>query len=480
MGQEIERQHFSAHDFRVFSGRLRRETELLRQWLDGGVFPDLPFMGGLEVEAWLVGPDLEPAAENGAFLEAMADPLVVPELAAFNFEINTDPLELAGAALTHMESDLDRRWKHCRRQASELGLETVMTGILPTARETAFSPANMSDQARYRALNEQILRSREGRPLHLQIEGRERLDTVHYDVMLEAAATSFQIHLRVPPSRAAHFFNAALLCSPFMVAASANSPFLFGRDLWEETRIPLFEQSVASPPRGDCASMGGRVCFGRNYVSGGLARCFSENEICFDPLLPMEMDKYPASLSHLRLHNGTIWRWNRPLVGFEDDGRPHLRIEHRSCPAGPTVADSIANAALFYALCADFADESAADEQALQRLLPFDRLRDGFYRAARDGLNAELSWIDGRTWRLRDLLLDQLLPRGQDALARMGLDGEGQDRYMRIIEERVRSGRTGSAWQRQRARALDGDLHRMLREYMDLQDDGEPVHSWPV
>ena len=476
MGQKIDDSHFSEHDFRIFSQRLRQETELLVRWVEDGRFPALPLMGGLELECWLVDRQGAPAPVNRQFLEWADDPLIVPELARFNIELNSEPQVLAGRALSRMAADLDARWRHCRRVAARLDADVVMIGILPTAGEEQFTVGNMSDQARYRALNEQVFRSRQGAPLRLHVEGRDRLDTVHHDVMLEAAATSFQVHLRTPAERAAAFYNAALLMSPLMVAACANAPYLFGRDLWTETRIPVFEQAVASPPRDGCGDLKGRVTFGDRFARNDLTECFRQNLECFDPLLPMEVDKYPASLSHLRLHNGTIWRWNRPLIGFEEDGSPHFRIEHRTVSAGPTVEDCIANAALFFGLSLALVDECVD----LADRLDFGALREDFYSAARTGLESTMVWLDGRRHGLVTLLSDVLLPRCDTALKQAGLDSEDVSRYLGIIGRRVSSGVTGACWQRAQCERLQGDMRGLLMAYMDRQRSGRPVHEWDL
>jgi len=225
----------------------------------------------------------------------------------------------------------------------------VTIGILPTVRNHELSLPNMSPLRRYRALNEQVLRLRNGRPLRLDIQGRESIEAVHNNLMFEAAATSLQIHLQVAPAHAVRYYNAAKVLSGPMVAACANSPYLCGRDLWDETRIPLFEQAVALTGNGTGGTWE-RVTFGKHYVKDSLMECFKCNLEHYDVLLPRIVDEPPERLTHLRLHNGTIWRWNRPLIGWNDQGAPHLRIEHRVVSAPTSVVDAIANVALFFGL----------------------------------------------------------------------------------------------------------------------------------
>ena len=245
MGQEIEETRFTPEDFELYAEHLRRETELLGEWFRMNAFSRRARMGGFELEAWLVDEQARPAPVNEEFLRRLDNPMVVPELARFNVELNDHPLHLWGTALSRFEASLGATWGQCNRTAAELQGHLLMVGILPTVREAELNPTNMSGLKRYRALNEQVLRLREGRPLVLDIHGREHLKTTHQSVMLEAATTSFQLHLKVRPEHAARAYNSAIILSAPMVAATANSPYLFGYDLWDETRVPLFEQSVS-------------------------------------------------------------------------------------------------------------------------------------------------------------------------------------------------------------------------------------------
>ena len=241
-------------------------------------------------------------------------------------------------------------------------------------------------------------------PLHINITTGDGLDMHHDDVMLEAAATSFQIHLQCKPERAVRDFNAAIIASAPMVALAANSPFLFGRSLWEETRIPLFEQAVSAGPRAPA-----RVTFGTGYARESLAEIFAENQREHPILLPfVQPDEPPHKYAHVRFQNGTVWRWNRPLLGFDFDGVPHLRIEHRVVPAGPTILDCVANAAAWLGMVRGLVE---AEEPAEHRL-DFATASDNFYAAAKYGLDAELTWLDGEQVTAGALLQDELLPAG--------------------------------------------------------------------
>ena len=477
MGQEIEAAQFTPDDFVEYAERLRAETVLLGEWFNADVFSPRDRMGGYELEAWLIDSQARPASRNEAFLKHLDNPMVVPELACFNVELNDHPQHLWGSALSRFEASLGATWKQCSQAASDLHMRLLMIGILPTLKESDLSQENMSDLKRYRALNEQILRLREGRPLELDINGREHLGVAHNNVMLEAATTSFQLHLKVHPRSATRAYNASMIASAPMVAVAANSPFLFGHDLWNETRIPLFEQSVevggfAGASHGPMR----RVTFGSGYVRNSILECFIENEQHYPLLLPMPFHDGLDQMSHVRLHNGTIWRWNRPLIGFDYDGMPHLRIEHRVTPGGPTIVDMIANAALFYGLMQALMSAEIPPEQQL----PFSMARDNFYAAARHGLDAHVTWLDGQRSSVQKLLQDQLLPMARQGLEQLEIDRDDIDRYLGVIEARVRSGQSGSAWQRAFVERHGDDLEAMTQAYYAHQERGAPVHEWDI
>lgn len=477
MGDEIAYTDFLPQEWADFSARLDDETELLRSWFEQGRFSTRVPACGFELEAWLIDGRAEPTPMNEQFLELLDSDLVVPELSRFNVELNGDPQALTGTGLGDLEADLRGTWALCGETAARLGARLVMIGILPTVKESQLSLRSMSNMRRYRALNEQVLRLREGRPLELEIHGHESLKTQHGDVMLESATTSFQIHLKVGLDRSVRAFNAAVLASAATLAVSANSPYLFGRDLWMETRIPLFEQSVAV---GGFAGVAQgplrRVSFGTGYARQSLLEWFLENQQHFPVLLPMLFDDPADRLRHLRLHNGTVWRWNRPLVGFDEDGTPHLRIEHRVVPGGPTVTDAIANAAFFYGLVEALSSLATPPEYRCS----FAEARDNFYAAARDGLEANVSWLDGYRGGMAFLVTDRLLPLAHQGLEQLGVDPAHRAHYMSIIEQRVKHRCTGADWQRAYVAKHGADMRRLTEAYWERQERGRPVHEWDI
>jgi gamma-glutamyl:cysteine ligase YbdK (ATP-grasp superfamily) len=469
MGQEILDSRFEAADFAAFQRRLDAETALLGEWLaDDGLRVEEP-LAGFELEAWLVDSGGLPTPRNTEFLARLGDPLVVPELASFNVELNNQPRTLGPGSLDAMRSELETRWQACQHAAAGLDAQLVMIGILPTVGQSDLCLDNMSQLQRYRALNEQVLRLRNGRPIQIDIAGREHLHREHGDVMLEAATTSLQLHYMVDARQAAQAYNLSKMLAAPLVAMAANSPYLFGHDLWEETRIPLFEQAV---------SVGGsdysqRVTFGIRYARDSIFECFEANRERYPVLLPRLMDEPAERLAHLRLHNGTVWRWVRPLVGFSEDGRPHIRIEQRVLPAGPTVQDSIANAAFYYGALT----ELLSGDRSIEAELPFSDAQANFYAAARDGLAAQVSWC-GEQGEMAALCRNHLLPLATRGLQRLGLGADEVEHWLGMLRTRVGRRATGAHWQRAWVARHGADFPALVRAYAERQQQGTPVHGW--
>ncbi|HPP46378.1 MAG TPA: glutamate-cysteine ligase family protein, partial [Accumulibacter sp.] len=397
MGQEIGGQAVGPDNPAQFERYLRIETKDACAAYARGEFSRHGPVAGFELEAWLVDQQLRPSPRNLEFLQNLGSALVVPELSRFNVEFNGTPRPLCGYALSELENGLLATWLQAQSVAARSGLTLLAVGVLPTLCQSDLTLANMTPLRRYALLNERVLQLRGGRPLRLSINGIEQLSTMHADVMLEAAATSFQVHLQMPAQQAARAYNASLLLAAPLVALAANSPLLFGKALWHETRIPLFEQSV------DCRHPDypdrRRVTFGTGYLAEPTDD-FVENLQHYQVLLPFVLPEPSSIYAHLRLHNGTIWRWSRMLIGFDDNSQAHFRIEQRVMPAGPSVIDMIANAAFFYGAAYLLAQREVAPESQLS----FAQARDNFYRAARDGLTAPLLWLDGHRRSAAELL----------------------------------------------------------------------------
>ncbi len=466
MGQEITHEHFTEQERAQFLQRLRDETRLLREQFAAGAFANDALVAGFEIEGWLVDNHYRPAPVNQAFLDKLNSPLATPELARFNIELNVEPLLLTGDVFSHFEQRLQKLYDMANRAADEVGAKLLLTGILPTLQPDDCSLENMSGMKRYAALNEEIAKARRHAPIELDIEGVDHVHISDHTVMLESATTSLQLHLQVPAARAHHYYNASIIASAPLLAGAVNSPFLFGRQLWQESRISVFEQSV------DMGVGPQRVSFGSGYAEASIVDCFEENLERYPVLLPELMDEPAGRYSHLRLHNGVVWRWNRPLIGYDANGCPHFRIEQRVLPAGPTIKDMMANAAFYYGLTAALTKQVEAGQR-----MPFATARENCYRAAREGLGAMLNW-NGRRILARDLIIDELLPLAAAGLDMLGVGQTDAAYYLGIFSERTRTGQTGAQWQIDQVARHGKSMTELTRDYHFFQTTGLPVHLW--
>jgi hypothetical protein len=471
MGQEINTITFTEKDFSSFNSALIHETEILEDWLKNDKFCNDKFMGGFEIESWILDSSLRPAPVNKEFLEKFKNPLVVPELALFNLEFNNIPHLLEKNFLSIIHSEINTLWLQAQLTAKQLQNPSslLLIGTLPTLSISDLNENSMSDMKRYHALNTQIMKSRDNKPVHINIKGEDQLEIGNDNVMLEATTTSFQIHTQVPANQAHHYYNSAQIISAPIIAISSNSPFVLGKNLWSETRIPLFEQSIdtANP---DAPIK--RVSFGKDFLKDSIFECFSENLDNFYILLPTEY-KNSKTLKNLRLHNGTIWRWNRPLIGFNENNQPHLRIEHRVMPAGPTIIDMMANAAFYYGLSHYWA-------QSLLNGYPlpdYNEVNKNFYTAAKYGVHHSLEWY-GKTIQPVKLINDILLPQAKEGLKNLDITEDDIEKYISIISARAETKQTGADWQRNYVKKHKCDMHELTHVYKELQNKGSPVHTW--
>ncbi|MFN3517460.1 MAG: glutamate-cysteine ligase family protein [Novosphingobium sp.] len=471
MGQEIATSQFDEADRKIFAARLAAETAHLRALACAGGLSGAGPVAGFELEAWLIDRNMFPAPHNQDFLARLNEPLVVAELSRFNIELNGTPRSPGGTGLLEMEQELAGTWAKCLRAAHDQVDTAIAIGTLPTLRDADLSLRNMTPSNRYAALNREGMRLRGGAAVEVDIDcadpaGRH-LKSRHRDVMLEAGTTSFQLHLQVPIAELGAAFDAALeLCGP-LLALAANSPFLFGQPLWHETRIALFEQAMNGAGSGP--GMRPRVFLGDRLAGDDPLAILEDNLDDYPVLLPLLSDTPVERYAHLRLHNGTLWRWVRPLVGFDEDGTAHLRLEQRVMPAGPSVIDMFANAAFFYGAVHALARQPA--QGSLQTI------RANFYAAARLGMGCELIW-NGALHPARTVL-KALLPLARQGLEQLGADAAVIDRYLDVIEQRIAAGRTGAGWQLAHF-ARHGDLFRLTADYLEHQRSGMAVHEWPI
>lgn len=478
MGEEIDAVEFSDQDFKDYAKHLQEETKLLASLFTQNKLSSHVAKAGFELEVWIVDNDANPIPLNDSFLKKLNDSLVSPELSRFNIELNGAPENLQSNALSNLHASLDKSWQHCFSVASTFDASLIMIGILPSVTGEQLVLKNMSKMKRYFALNKQVLSQRKGKPLTLDIVGHEHLKTTHHDVMLESATTSFQLHWQIPIEESVRAYNASIIASAATVAISANSPYLFGKDLWDETRIPLFEQSVEVGGFND-AAFGPikRVSFGTDYARESLMEVFHENQEHYPVLLPVEYNDAAEKLKSLRLHNGTIWRWNRPLIGFDEKtNQPHVRIEHRVIAAGPTIADGIANAAFYYGLANYLKNLKAAPELEI----PFSTAKDNFYKAAKSSLQAHVKWLDNYSGKMKPLLEQHLIPNAIEGLRQMEISEDDIHFYMDIISQRVKNEQHGANWLRRYKEKHACSMQQLAAAYAEQQNTGKPVHSWTI
>jgi gamma-glutamyl:cysteine ligase YbdK (ATP-grasp superfamily) len=493
MGIEIDRERFDDADYPRFTERLEHCLEALQQLLERPGFGVGPQTIGAELELFLVDEDGRPLAKNQAILEDAGDPRLTLELDRFNLEVNPSPSSLAGRPLTALGRELEGALEAVRATARAHGGRVAMVGILPTLRDEDLHRGAITDAPRYRALDWSLSRVR-AEPFEIEIAGRdpEPLRVVRDSIVMEGANTSFQVHLRVDPDDYVASFNAAQLATAPVLATAGNSPLFLGRVLWEETRIALFEQTADDRDTPARERLVSRVAFGTDWLRGSVLELFEESVRHHEPLLPICGDQDPLAalagggvprLDELRLHQGTVWRWNRAIYDSGYGG--HLRIEMRPLPAGPTVTDMLANAAFLLGLTLALAPEA---EDWTGRLL-FARAHANFYDAARLGLEAELTWPgpDDEPERVPAAeLVPRLLPEARRGLVEAGVDAAEADRLLQVIADRVAAGQTGAVWQRRALAALEAEAGRteavpaLVERYLELQAGGEPVHTWPV
>ena len=445
---------------------------------------------GAEQELFLVNPAWRPAPVALEVLDKIRDPHFTNEIALFNLEVNLDPLVFGGDCLSQMERGLDGFISKAREAANSCEADVLLTGILPTIRKSDLELSNMTPKPRYAALNE-ALKSMRGGDYEFKIKGADELIISHDTWMLEACCTSFQIHFQVGAREFANLYNTAQAASAPVLAAATNSPLLFGRRLWKETRIPLFEQAIDTRNTGyHLRERSPRVSFGTRWVKESVLELFEEDISRFRVILGAEVSEDPFAmlsqgltpqLDALRIYNSTVWRWNRACYGVTD-GRPHLRIEARPFPSGPTVVDEVANAAFFYGLMSGLSSEYGE----IAHVMEFDDAKANFLAASQLGLDAQFTWTGGRVIPARELICRQLLPIAREGLSRAGILQSDIDRYLNVVQERVESEWTGSQWllsslaELKKGRTKDEALTSLVATSVMQQQKGRPVHEWPL
>jgi CBS domain-containing protein len=474
---------------RRFTQAVLTDLRALERMLQTGMFEvGVPRIGA-EQELFLVDREYYPAPGALDVLNAMGDPHVTTELGLFNLELNADPQPFRGQGLSIMEAQLSDLFERVREKCTERDLIPVLLGILPTIRKNDLGMENMVPSPRYLALNRATTAMR-GEAYDFAIKGIDELIVKHDSVMVEACNASFQVHLQVDPDDFARMYNLAQVLTGPVLSVGTNSPILFGKRLWAETRIAVFEQAVDTRQKGlYMRERQARVNFGKRWVQKSVLEIYKEDVARFrtlvgtdldeDALEALEQGKVPQ-LKALRLHNGTVYRWNRACYGIGPEGKPHLRIELRCLPSGPTIPDEIANAALWLGLMS----ELGATMEDVTQHIEFDEAVGNFYAAAREGLGARMTWLDGREVLAQTLVLDELLPLAEKGLARAGVDSVDATRYLGIVEQRARTMRTGSRWALQsfagmkNRGSLGEKLTALVAATVARQKTGRTVSEW--
>jgi CBS domain-containing protein len=485
--KEITGEH-TASRHREFMHAILADLRALERMIAENLFETGVRRIGAEQEMFIIDKTWAPAPGVLPMMERLADDHYTTELGQFQLEANCDPQELTGLGLSLMHAQLDDLVDRARKAAAELGLGVVLMGILPTMRKTDLSMANMVPSDRYLALNKVVTDMRGGK-FEFSIKGLDELIIEHDSVMLEACNSSFQVHLQVAPAEFARLYNIAQVLAGPIMAVSANSPIFFGRRLWAETRIALFRQAVDTRSHTHhIRETEARVSFGTRWVKQSVVEIFREDIARFRTLVGTDLEEDSMarldrgelpSFNALRLHNGTIYRWNRACVGMTG-GKAHLRIENRVMPAGPSTLDEVANAAFWVGMMT----ELGAREEDLTRRIDFDQAGANFYTAAREGLGAHFTWLDGQDVSARDLVLERLLPVAEAGLRRQGIADDDVKRYLAVVDERVRSVRTGarwlsSSWNSLRDRATPAErANALVAATASRQLTGRPVSEW--
>jgi hypothetical protein len=491
VGQEVSARTFSREDRQRYRRKVHACLDVFARMLSESRFHPERRSFGLEIELNLTDESGDPALVNAAALEAIADPSFQTELGQFNVEINVPPRLLEGNVFAKLERDARASLNDAEGRAKTVGAHMMIIGILPTVREEHLTAESFSASSRYALLNEQIFAAR-GEDLEISIAGVDRLHAHADTIAPEAACTSVQLHQQVDPEGFAHYWNAAQAIAGIQVAIAANSPFFYGKELWRETRIALFEQATDTRPE-ELKSQGvrPRVWFGERWITS-IFDLFEENVQYFPALLPVSEAEDPLEtlergdtprLGELRLHNGTIYRWNRPIYDVVAD-QPHLRVENRVLPAGPTVVDILANAAFYYGLLRVLSD----DERPVWSQMSFSAAEENFHAGARDGIDAHLYWPGLGQVPAAELVLRRLLPLAREGLGRWAIAGADIDRLLTVIERRCVTLRNGASWQSDMFHHLHETrqmeqreaLRGMTRRYREYMHSNDPVHSWPL
>ncbi len=487
MGEQVDQESFTREDRTRYRKKVRQCLDVFERMLVEARFDAEHPATGLEIELNLVDDEERPAMCNDQVLETLDDPDFQTELGKFNIEINVAPKRLSEQGLGAFADGIRHSLNAAEDAANKLGVNLAMIGILPTLMERDLGRHTLSGNHRYHLLSDEILAAR-GEDIELDIRGVERLHYSADTIIPEAACTSTQLHVQVSPDDFPAYWNASQAISGVQLAIGANSPYLLGKELWRETRVVLFEQSTDT--RAEELKAQGvrpRVWFGERWITS-IFDLFEENARYFPALLPVLSDEDPVEvltgggtprLGELTLHNGTVYRWNRPVYAVVD-GTPHVRVENRVLPAGPTVIDTLANAAFYFGLVRALAEQ---DRPAWSKM-SFTAAEENFHAAALDGIDAHVYWPGMGQLPATELVLRRLLPLAMSGLQAWGVSDEESGALLDVIEQRCLTGQNAASWFVHNVHTREPDLGRedalrsVLGDYRAHMHDNTPVHAW--
>ena len=481
----------TAKQLQTFEKHLLNDIHALNKMLKEGMFEIDKTRIGAEQEFCLVDKHYKPAGKNIEMMDLLeGNPLFTTELARFNMEINASPQIFSKNCLSIMEKEILDNLDAAHQAADSLGIKVILTGILPTLRKFDFSMHNLTPYERYYALCESINKLR-GKNYDLNISGIDELFSEHDSPLIEAANTGFQVHLQIKPDEFVDMYNISKAITAPVLACATNSPILFGKRLWKETRIALFSQSVDTRNHKEHArEMSPRVTFGDHWLEKSILEIYKEDIVKYRVLLNTEINENvfekletgtAPDLMALKVHNSTVYRWNRACYGISE-GKAHLRIENRVLPAGPTVKDEMANAAFWLGLMVGVHDKYGDITQRMD----FDVAKNNFLKASVHGLDTKLFWLDNKSYAASDLILHELLPLAKAGLKKQKVNNAEIEEYLGIIEARVQKVRTGSYWQLKSFNKLiksatkEEVLAAITASTIQNQKHNIPVHNWKL
>ncbi len=490
MGDKNVSTHTDEAQNRAFTKAVLTDLQALEKMLAGDYFEENVRRIGAEQEMFIVDSAMCAAPLALKIIEAAKDERLTTELGLFNLEANTAPLDFTGDCFRKMERELNDVLKVAKKTAKNFDADIVLAGILPTLQESDFIAENLTPQSRYIEMN-RVLTELHGKDRLIHITGLDELQLRKQNVFIEFSNVSFQVHLQVGISEFVQHYNWAQAIAAPVLASAVNSPFLLGHKLWHETRIALFQHATdARSPAFQARNQTPRVHFGDNWIKNSILEMFHEDVARFrfiltrqtkeDALAVLKKKKIPRLLAW-QMHNGTIWRWNRACYGILNN-KPGFRIEARFLPAGPTVADEMANTAFFLGLTIALPEEYGD----VTKKMSFDDAKMNFFNAARNGLNTQIVWIDGKTYPAKRLILDKLLPLAKKGLQSAKINKADSQRLLGIIKTRVENDCTGAQWMLDSYAAMDEaakpnvKLRTLTAAMKANQETGKPLHIWEL